>query len=266
MSRLAVIAGQGELPVTLADSAIAMGEDVVIFAVSGQADADFSRFDAHDIALGTIGTTRDMIREAGCDRVVMAGKIRRPSLAQLKPDAAAMGLLARAVGRGDDALLRVISAFFAEAGIETLSPDSLMPQAVMPSGVMAGVLDTGANDDIERGKAVLQALGGHDVGQGVVIQDARVIAIEAAEGTDEMLRRVAGLIDPAAAPAIFVKCRKSGQDTRLDMPVIGADTLRLASRCGIAILALESDGVLLAGMPEELWDLAASLDLTVVGL
>ena len=266
MARLAVIAGQGELPVTLADSAIAMGEDVIIFAVSGQADADFSRFDSHDIALGTIGKTREVMREAGCDRVVMAGKIRRPSLAQLKPDAAAIGLLARAVGRGDDALLRVISDFFAEAGIETLSPDSLMPQAVMPKGVMAGALVSGTQEDIDRGCAVLEALGGHDVGQGVVIQDARVIAIEAAEGTDEMLRRAAPLLDPAAPPAVFVKRRKSGQDTRLDMPVVGSDTLRLAAASGISILALEAGGVLLAGSPDELRELAASLKLMVVGV
>lgn len=266
MARLAVIAGQGDLPATLADSASGMGEDVVIFAIAGQADADFSRFEMLEVALGTIGKTRDLMRETGCDRVVMAGKIRRPSLAQLKPDAAAMGLLARAVGRGDDALLRVISEFFAEAGIETLSPDSLMPQAVMPAGVLVGVLEAGAQADIERGIAVLEALGSHDVGQGVVMQDGRVIAVEAAEGTDEMLRRVVPLLDPAAPSAIFVKRRKSGQDKRLDMPVIGADTLRLAAASGIAVVALEADGVLLAGERDNLWQLAGSLGLTVVGL
>lgn len=266
MARLAVIAGQGELPVTLASSASHRGEDVVIFAIIGQADADFSSFATHDVALGTIGKTREMMRDAGCDRVVMAGKIRRPSLAQLKPDAAAMGLLARAVGRGDDALLRGISAFFAEAGIETVSPDSLMPQAVMPSGVLTGEINAAASSDIALGIGVLEALGGHDVGQGVIIQDARVIAVEAAEGTDEMLRRVVPLLDPAAPPAVFVKRRKAGQDTRLDLPVVGADTLRLAAAAGISILALEADGVLLAGAPDDLWELAASLKLTVVGL
>ena len=266
MARLAVIAGKGDLPVTLAESASSKGEDVVILAVAGQADADFSSFEVHEVALGAIGKTRDLMREAGCDRVVMAGKITRPTLAKLKPDAAAVGLLARAVGRGDDALLRVISAFFAEAGIETLSPDSLMPQAAMPAGVITGDLDATAQKDIELGIAVLEALGGHDVGQGIVLQDGRVMAVEAAEGTDEMLRRVAPLIDASAPPPVFVKRRKSGQDTRLDMPVIGTDTLRLAAASGITILALEADGVLLAGAPDDLWSLAASLKLTVVGL
>ena len=105
MARLAVIAGKGALPATLADNARSLGEDVVIIRIAGQADADFSAFEAFDAPLGAVGRARELIRDAGCDRVVMIGKISRPPLSQLKPDAAAVKLLARAVGRGDDALL-----------------------------------------------------------------------------------------------------------------------------------------------------------------
>ena len=112
----------------------------------------------------------------------------------------------------------------------------------------------------------MNALGPHDVGQGVVVQDARVIAIEAAEGTDEMLRRAAFLLDRAGPPAVFVKLRKTGQDTRLDLPVIGSDTIDNASAAGIAVMALEAGGVLLAGKPDRLWQLAADRKMTVVGI
>ena len=266
MARLAVIAGKGALPVTLADNARSLGEDVVVLRIAGQADADFSAFEAFEVPLGAVGKARDMIRDAGCNRVVMVGKINRPSLSQLKPDAAAVKLLARAVGRGDDALLRVISDFLAEAGIETVSPEQFLPGAMMPVGITTGSLDKAADECVNRGVAVLDALGTHDVGQGVVLQDGRVIAIEGAEGTDEMLRRIAALIDPAAPPAIFVKRRKSGQDTRLDIPVIGEETLRLAAASGVRVLALEAGGVMLASAPETLWELATDLDLTVVGV
>lgn len=266
MAKLAVIAGQGTLPVTLALQARHKGEDVVVFRITGQADADFSEFDGGEVPLGAVGTTRDRLVEAGCDRVVMAGKIKRPSLAQLKPDAAAVKLLAKAVGRGDDALLRVISDYLAEAGIETLSPDVFIPQAMMPMGLQAGQLDEVARADVDRGAAVLKALGPHDVGQGVVVQDARVIAIEAAEGTDEMLRRVASILDPSGPPAVFVKLRKTGQDTRLDLPVIGADTIHNASVAGIGVIALEGGGVLLAGEPDSLWQLATDKRMTVIGI
>ena len=266
MSRLAVIAGQGRLPEDLARHARDQGHDIVVFRVAGQADAVFAGFETFDVPLGAIGSTRRQLMECGCTSMVMAGRIRRPSLADLKPDAAAVSLLAKAVGRGDDALLRAISGYFSEAGIETLAPDSLMPRVRMPEGPLAGLVGPSATDDIELGMAVLAALGDHDVGQGVVVQGGRVIAIEAAEGTDAMLDRVAGLLDVAAPAAVFVKAPKTGQDSRLDPPAAGAETLRRAAAAGIGIIALKADGVVLADEPESLRRLAEELRLAVVGI
>ena len=266
IGKLAVIAGQGSLPQTLADSARHQGHDVVIFAVDGQADAVFSGYQTVVVPLGAIGRTRDLLVENGCTSVVMAGKIRRPSLAQLKPDAAAVKILAKVVGRGDDALLRAIAGYFAEAGIETIAPDRLMTRASMPPGVLAGALDPDMQPDIDLGVAVLSALGDHDVGQSAIIQDQRVIAIEAAEGTDAMLARAAALLDAAAPAAVFVKCRKIGQDDRLDVPVVGVETLRQAAAAGVGVLALQAQAVMLAAAPEELADIAEELKLTVVGI
>ena len=266
VGKLAVIAGQGSLPEALAISARQQGHEVIVFTVSGQADAAFSGFETIAIPLGAIGRTRVLLVESGCARMVMAGKIRRPSLAQLKPDAAAVKLLAKAVGRGDDALLRAIADYFAEAGIETIAPDSLMPRAAMPKGTLAGRLDPELQPDIDLGVAVLESLGMHDVGQSVIIQDRRVMAIEAAEGTDAMLARVAELLDETGPTAIFVKCRKSGQDGRLDVPVVGAETLRHAAEARIGILALQADGVMLAVPAGTLGEMATELNLTVVGI
>ena len=81
-----------------------------------------------------------------------------------------------------------------------------------------------------------------------------------------MLRRIAPLIDPASTPVIFVKRRKSGQDTRLDIPVVGEETLRLAADCGVRVLALEAGGVMLATAPDTLWEIASDLELTVIGI
>ena len=266
MSRLAVIAGQGDLPEELARHARDQGHDVVVFRIAGQADAAFSDFETHDVPLGAIGATRRLLGECGCTSLVMTGKIQRPSLADLKPDAAAMALLAKAVGRGDDALLRAISDYFAEAGIETLAPDSLMPRVRMTAGALAGHVDDARWADIDIGTAVLVALGTHDVGQGVVVQDGRVIAIEAAEGTDAMLERSAALLDPAAPAAVFVKAPKAGQDQRLDPPVAGVETLMRAAAAGIGVVALKADGVVLADDPDTLRATAVELNLVVVGI
>ena len=266
MGRLAVIAGQGNIPEILALNARRLGHDVVVFRVVGQADSPYSEFETIDVPLGAVGRTRDLLVEQGCDRVVMAGKIRRPSLAQLKPDAAAVRLLASVVARGDDALLRAISGFFAEVGIETIAPDSLMPGVRMPKGAIAGACDPEIESDIGLGLAVLDALGTHDVGQGVVVQDGRVIAVEAAEGTDAMLDRSAALLDSSAPAAVFVKAPKAGQDQRLDPPVVGVETLRRAAAAGIGVVALKADGVVLADDPDTLRAVAVELNLAVVGI
>jgi DUF1009 family protein len=264
--RLAVIAGQGDLPVRVAQTARQQGRDVTVFAITGQADADFGDFDVVDVALGTIGDTRARIQAAGCGDVVMVGKVKRPSLAQLRPDSHAVKLLARAVGKGDDALLRVIASFFEEVGINMVSADSLMPGQMMPKGLQAGNLDPAWQADIDCGLAVLAMLGDSDIGQGVVVQDQRVLAVEAAEGTDAMLSRCASLIDAAATPAVFVKCAKIAQDHRLDIPVIGTDTLRAAKAAGILIIACEAEGVLLSDKPTVLWQEAEQLGLAIIGV
>ena len=131
---------------------------------------------------------------------------------------------------------------------------------------MAGQISDTATLDISVGMAVLDALGHHDVGQGVVVQDGRVLAIEAAEGTDVMLERVEGLIDPDGPEAVFVKRQKSGQDHRLDQPVIGVATLQRAASSGVKVMAMEAGGVLVAGEQTALWNRATELGVAVVGI
>lgn len=266
MSRLAVIAGKGGLPALLAREAREQGHEVVVFPVAGQADDDFSAFESTEVRLEAIGRARSLMKQARCTKVVMVGKISRPSFARLRPDAATAKLLLRTAGRGDDAILRAISDFFADEGIATMSPSTFLPHAVMPKGTITGRLARSAARDIDCAVDVLAQLGGHDVGQGVVVQDGHVIAIEAAEGTDAMLKRCSALIDSEGPPPVFMKRPKSGQDKRLDMPVIGERTLRTAASSGIRIVALEAGGVLLAGDVESLWKAARRLKMTVIGI
>ena len=127
MTKLAVIAGQGRIPVQIAEMAVSMGYDVIVMPIRGQADADFSAFVSLPIKLGAIGTTLALMQKHGCTQLVMGGKVVRPSLAALKPDASAVKLLGKAKMRGDDGLLRLISDFFATNGIEPLRRTSSCP-------------------------------------------------------------------------------------------------------------------------------------------
>ena len=267
MTRLAIIAGQGNLPLQVAQAADERGYDVVIFPIQGQADAVFDGFAIQPVRLGAIGQTRDFLILNDCRQMVMVGKVVWPSLSALRPDAAGTKLLGKSVKRGDDSILRVISQFFAEHGVKILPINMFLEGRVMPFGHVAGPsLDNYGKSLIEIGVSILDKLGACDVGQSIILQNGRVLAIEAAEGTSNMLSRSGNLIDPNAGPAVFVKMRKSDQDHRLDAPFVGAETMQAAANVGINILAIESGAVMLADDLQNLADICTKYRISFVGI
>lgn len=273
MKRLAIIAGKGHLPIDVAKTATADGYDVLVLPIEGQADADFTSYQANSIRLGGIGKTRSIITQHGIEELVMVGKVAWPSIAALRPDFDAAKLLGKMITKGDDNVLRLVAAYFAEKGIETIAPDRFLPDRKMPLGVVySGIIgDQRAISPEEEGTiacgvSVLAALGKHDVGQSVIVQNGRVIAIEAAEGSDEMIARSATLLDPDGGVACFVKMAKSAQDLRLDMPVFGGDTIRFAATAGLSLLAVEAETVLLADDLASIRAACAAHNITLIGI
>ena len=143
-----------------------------------------------------------------------------------------------------------------------------MPLGVIYNGISAdqGAINSEGKRAIACGISVLAALGTHDVGQSVIVQKGRVIAIEAAEGSDAMIARSSTLLDPDAGIACFVKMAKSSQDLRLDVPVFGGDTVRSAAIAGLSLLAVEADTVLLADDLASIRTICASHSITLVGI
>ena len=102
MKRLAIIAGKGHLPLDVAKTATADGYDVLVLPIEGQADADFTSYQARSIRLGSIGKTRSIIMQHGIDQLVMVGKVVWPSIAALRPDFDGAKLLGKMITKGDD--------------------------------------------------------------------------------------------------------------------------------------------------------------------
>jgi hypothetical protein len=199
--------------------------------------------------------------------MVLVGKVVWPSLSTLRPDASGVKLLGKLVKRGDDSVLRVITHYFEEHGIITIPVNKFLADRAMPFGHVAGpTLSAEGQTLIEIGVDVLDRLGDSDVGQAAVLQNGRVLAIEAAEGTTAMLNRSTGLIDMQAGPAVFVKMQKSGQDQRLDTPFIGIETLQAAIGSGIQVLAIETGKVLLADDVQVMSNFCLKHLLTFVGI
>jgi UDP-2,3-diacylglucosamine hydrolase len=247
---LGIIAGGGPLPAKVAAAARAAGRGVFILGLEGFADPATLGPWPHEVRrLGAAGRIVAALREHGCQDLVMIGPVRRPSLLDLRPDAEGAKLLAR-VGRaafaGDDGLLAAVIRVLTEEGFRVIGAHDVMREAVAPAGVLTDTRpDAQAMTDINRGVQVARLLGAADVGQGCVVQQGLVLAVEAIEGTDAMLLR-AGALRRDGIGGVLVKLVKPGQDRRADLPTIGLETVRNAAAAGLRGLAFEAGATILA--------------------
>ena len=247
--KLGILAGGGPFPGRVAAAAQAAGREVFIVALRGFAEpAVIGSYPHQEIRMGAAGEILAALRQQGCTDLVLVGPVRRPSLLDLRPDAEGARILAR-IGRaafsGDDGLLASVVRVLGEEGFRVLGAHEVLTEAVGPRGVLGRVQpDAGAMADIARGAAVVRALGAVDVGQGCVVQQGIVLAVEAIEGTDAMLARAAGLARPGPG-GVLIKLVKPGQDRRADLPTIGPATLRAAQAAGLRGVAFEAGGTLL---------------------
>ncbi len=246
---LGIIAGGGPLPGQVAAAARAAGRDVFIAGLEGFAEAQVLAPFAHKFfRLGAVGSMRAALAAHGCTDLVIIGPIKRPSILALRPDAEGARLLAR-VGRaafmGDDGLMSAVLRVLEEEGYRILGAHEVLTDVLGPEGLLTGMApDEDALSDIRRGMEVLKIIGAADIGQACVVQQGIVLAVEAVEGTDAMLARIAGLARPGPA-GVLVKLAKPGQELRADMPALGPATISNAAAAGLRGIAFEAGGTIL---------------------
>jgi UDP-2,3-diacylglucosamine hydrolase len=273
--RVAILAGRGEFPLRVASAAAAQGASVYVAILSGAGDpSDYAAYDAKEYRLGQLGRFLDEIRRRQIDEIVMVGALPRPSFGSLAPELSTLKYLphfARAFQGGDDHLLRGVVSFFEGRGLRVLGPADIAPDLVSPIGTLGRHKPSaGAREAIATGFNLLAALSPFDMGQAAIVADHRIVAVEAAEGTDAMIERVAGLIQAGRlklgkGDGVLVKAPKLGQDLRVDMPAIGPDTVARVAAAGLAGIAVKA-GCVLIGDRERLAVLADTSGLFVEGV
>jgi DUF1009 family protein len=247
---LGILAGGGRLPGQVAAAARAAGRGVFMIGLEGFADPAVLAPWPHEVVrILAAGRIIAALHEHGCRDLVLVGPVRRPSLLDLRPDAEGARILAR-IGRaafaGDDGLLAAVVRVFAEEGFRVLGAHEILDEALGPMGLLSRVgPDAVSMADIRRGVVVARTLGAIDVGQGCVVQQGMVLAVEAAEGTDAMLARCSSLARPGRG-GVLVKLVKPGQDRRADLPTVGPETMRGAADAGLRGVAFEAGGTILA--------------------
>lgn len=249
-ARLGILAGSGQLVKDVVASCQKRDQPYFLLAFEGQCEREFIERHPHAWStLGKVGQSLRLLKDAGVQQVVMAGRIHRPSWSEIKPDRKGALWMAQIAGRalGDDGLLRFLIEKLEQEGFEVVSSESIVGDDLLaPEGLLSEASpDSQAMKDIEKGRAVLKALSQEDVGQAIVVQEGIVLGIEAFEGTDELIRRTATYRSWQGPKPVLVKASKVGQDLRADRPALGPVTLKYLASKDFAGVAFESNEVIL---------------------
>lgn len=250
---LGIIAGGGELPLAVADAAQAAGRNVFLVALRGCASGEMTQFPHEWASLGEPGKALKLLRAHACGEVLLAGKVARPRFSDLKLDAKGVMMLPKVVAaarKGDDALLRILVQMFEDEGFKAVGVADAAPDLLVRKGTL-GRVQPGEDDlsDVAAAVKVVRRLGELDIGQAAAVCAGLVLAVEAAEGTDKMIARVAQLPEairgvPGKPKGVLVKAPKPLQDGKTDLPVIGTDTVKNVAMAGLAGIAVEADAAL----------------------
>ena len=241
--KLALIAGGGALPLSVAARCEAEGRPVFVVRLAGFADPHLAHYPGLDAGMAEIGRILTAMKKADCRAVCLAGIVNRPDFRTLKPDFKGATLLpgiVKAATQGADALLRKILSIFEGEGFAVEGADDILGGETLPAGALGAVEPTADQlADLRKALHVAEKSGELDIGQGAVVCEGLVLAVEAQEGTDAMLMRVASLPGDLRGSAVdrkgaLGKAPKPIQDLRVDMPVIGARTVELAAAAGLA--------------------------------
>jgi DUF1009 family protein len=274
-SPLALVCGGGTLPAAVARAAERHGRRVVMFPVSGWAEPAVVQGRPHHwIALVQVGRFLKLARQEGCRDIVFIGTAVRPPFSTLRLDWETLRVMPgvwRAYHGGDDHLLSGIARILATFGFRIVGAHEIAPEILIPAGPLGRrAPDERDQADIARGLALLRATGPFDVGQAVIVANQHVLGIEAAEGTDGLLARIAelraaGRISTPRGIGVLVKAPKPEQDRRFDLPAIGPKTVEGAAKAGLAGIAVVAGGAILA-QAAEVAQAADRANVFVVGI
>ncbi len=272
---IAIVCGGGSFPLQVAEAASARGRPVFLLGLHGIADPAIARFPHAWIKLGEGRRPRKLLAAHGCRELCIIGNLTRPSLGSLSFDWDSLrfaGRVARLFVGGDNRLLSGIARILEdEYGLKVVGAQEVAPEILAPEGAF-GRHAPAPRDlaDIRIGVAVLRALGPFDIGQAVVVADQYVLGVEAAEGTDGLLERIAelrriGRVRAARGVGVLIKVPNPGQDHRLDLPAIGPRTVEAAARAGLAGIAVAAHATVVAA-PADLVAAADAARLFVMGV
>ncbi len=256
-TKLALISGGGALPVEIARYLQRAGRPYTVIRIDGLSDAELDAHPGHTLGLGDFARLFEILSAEQVKAVTMCGYVQRPDFASMQKDHGTQHLQGiQSAGRGgDDSLLRQVAKVIASQGYHIEGAHEANPELLIGSGLQAGPDPSPeAMEDAQEAMRVAAAIGALDIGQAVVVASRITLAVEAQEGTQAMLGRIATL-NPALRgtladrKGVLAKLAKPIQDLRLDMPTIGVQTIEDVAAAGLCGIVARSHALLIIDKP-----------------
>jgi DUF1009 family protein len=269
MSRIGLVAGNGQFPFLALQGARALGHDVTVVAIKEEASPELedaarnAHADLHRISLGQLGRCIKILKGAGVTEAVMAGQVKHVKIfSGIVPDLTLLSVLTRLKARNTDALISAVADVMRDNGIELLDSTAFLAPLLARPGVLTERAPTDEEAaDFAFGYGMADAIAALDIGQTIVVKDKAVVAVEAMEGTDETIARAGHL---GGAGVRVVKVAKPNQDMRFDVPVVGIATIEVMRRAGASALSVDAGRTLMMD-GEAMFAAADAAGIAIVG-
>jgi UDP-2,3-diacylglucosamine hydrolase len=249
--RLGLIAGNGHFPFLVLEAARRLGHEVTIIAVQEEASRELEseaarepRAALHWVSLGQLGRAIEILREAGATQAVMAGQVKHAKIfSGVVPDRLLFSVLLKLRSKNTDALISAVAEVMRDHGIDLMDSTAFLTPLLARPGVLTGRAPTAEESaDLAFGYRMADQVAGLDIGQTIAVKSAAVVAVEAMEGTDAVIRRAGLLAGPGVA---VVKVAKPGQDMRFDVPVVGLATIAAMQEACATVLSVDAGRTLM---------------------
>jgi hypothetical protein len=244
--RLGLIAGNGRFPFLVLEAARAMGHEVTIIAANEETSTELNdaaaraNVDIHWISIGQLGACISLLKAARVSHAVMAGQVKHTKIfaGSIVPDRMFLSVLRKLSFFSTDGLIGAVAEVLRDHGIELLDSTALLePLLAKPGALTARAPNQAEQKDFEFGYRMADAIAALDIGQTIAVKHLAVVAVEAMEGTDEVIGRAGYLAGPGVR---IVKVAKPEQDMRFDVPVIGLATIQAMRVAGASALSIDA--------------------------
>ncbi len=255
IKKIAILAGSGALPVHVYDACIRRNIEVVVLGIEEAIDEELAQRTNCDIfPAHAVSKVLKKLKAEEVTHVILAGKVTRANISKLLFDFKGALLFTKIVksGMNDNSVLKTVIKFLEKEGFIVVPPEVIANEIIVPKGNITNIIpDKSALNDIKKGVKILKGMANlGDIGQALIIQSGLVLGVEAAEGTDELIRRCGIIQQKEGEKPVLVKISKPKQDRRVDLPCIGLQTIKNLQEYGVQGVAVESNSALLLDKEE----------------